>query len=178
MPWVLRRELNRAQAQLRQQVSRLPRDEEIEVLRDSGSVTLRVPTRLLFAPDSESLTHDRASARVLSLPERLLRLRRRLTAQIDVYTDNIGGRALNQAISQQRAAVLLAVLTRAGIAPRRLQARGVGLSAAIASNDTPEGRMRNRRVEFVFEPAGPRPAAPTSAAAPFRPAPAAGRAGV
>ncbi|HTW74481.1 MAG TPA: OmpA family protein [Steroidobacteraceae bacterium] len=174
IPWAVRRDLNRAQAQLRQQLSRLPRDEGIEVLRASDSVTLRVPAHVLFAPDSESLRHDRLAARVLSVPERLLRVRRRLGAQIEVYTDNIGGRGLNQVISQQRAAALLSALRRAGIAARRLQAQGAGLSAAIASNDTPEGRMRNRRVEFVFERAGT-PAAPAAPAAPaLKPVGAAG----
>jgi outer membrane protein OmpA-like peptidoglycan-associated protein len=172
VPWAVRRELNRAQALLRAQVAHLPHDDDIELLRESEAVVLRIPSRVLFRPDSQSLLQaDAATARVLALPERLLRRRHRLTARIEVYTDNIGGTSLNLSLSQQRAQTLLQVLRRAGISARRLQAQGGGLRDAIASNDTPEGRMRNRRVEFVFERAGTQPAAP------LRPAPAAAPAG-
>jgi outer membrane protein OmpA-like peptidoglycan-associated protein len=157
VPWAVRRELNRAQSLLRAQVAHLPHEDDIELLRESEAVVLRIPSRVLFRPDSKSLLQaDAATARVLALPERLLRRRRRLTARIEVYTDNIGGTSLNLSLSQQRAQTLLQVLQRAGISAERLQAWGGGLRDAIASNDTPEGRMRNRRVEFVFERAGTR----------------------
>ncbi len=198
VPLAVRRELNRAQSLLHAQLAHLPPEDGIELLRESESVILRVPARVLFRPDSKSLQTDAATQRVLALPERLLRRRHRLSARIEVYTDNIGGMALNLTLSEQRAQVLLAVLRRAGISAQRLQAQGDGLTAAISSNDTPEGRMRNRRVEFVFEragtrrpaaSAGPSGAASTSAraastsarvaaaGAPLRPAQAAARAG-
>lgn len=184
VPWAVRRELNHAQSLLRLGVARLPRDEGVELLRESEAVILRVPAQLLFRPDSRSLQTSAATARLLALPERVLRRRHRLTARIEVYTDNIGGAGLNLTLSQQRAQTLLDLLQRAGISARRLEAHGQGLSAAIASNDTPEGRMRNRRVEFVFERVGTRPpdlpahsSATTSASTPLRPAQATARAG-
>lgn len=184
VPRAVRRELNRAQSVLRAKLARLPHEDGIELLRESEAVILRVPTRLLFEPDSKALQKSAASARVLALPEQLLRRRHRLTARIEVYTDNIGGIGLNQTLSQQRALALLKVLQRAGIPAQRLEAQGQGLSTALASNDTPEGRMRNRRVEFVFERVGTRePDYPahasgtTSVSAPLRPARAAAREG-
>jgi outer membrane protein OmpA-like peptidoglycan-associated protein len=53
-------------------------------------------------------------------------------------------------LSQARAdAVVQALVTRHGIAAARLNARGVGPLAPVASNDDESGRARNRRVELV-----------------------------
>jgi outer membrane protein OmpA-like peptidoglycan-associated protein len=64
-------------------------------------------------------------------------------------TDNVGGDKFNLALSQQRAAAVKdALVTRYKIAPDRLQTAGFGASSPIDSNDTFEGRARNRRVEL------------------------------
>jgi len=66
------------------------------------------------------------------------------------HTDNVGGVDSNIKLSQDRAeAVLQALVRDHGIAPARLRAYGCGLFAPIASNDTEEGRAKNRRVELV-----------------------------
>ena len=57
---------------------------------------------------------------------------------------------LNAKLSQARAeAVMQSLVSQHGIAAARLAARGVGPLAPVASNDTEEGRARNRRVELV-----------------------------
>ena len=67
--------------------------------------------------------------------------------RIDGHTDNVGGDASNLKLSQQRAtAVRDALIRQHGISPDRLTAEGHGANGAIAPNDTPEGRARNRRV--------------------------------
>jgi outer membrane protein OmpA-like peptidoglycan-associated protein len=66
------------------------------------------------------------------------------------HTDNEGTVDGNLALSQQRAdAVLKALSNGHGIAPVRLRAHGCGQFAPVATNDTPEGRAKNRRVELV-----------------------------
>jgi hypothetical protein len=66
------------------------------------------------------------------------------------HTDNQGELARNTTLSQQRAdAVVSALSSRFGIAPARLLGRGVANLAPVASNDTEQGRARNRRVELV-----------------------------
>lgn len=66
------------------------------------------------------------------------------------HTDNVGGIESNMKLSQARAdAVVQALVGRHGIAAARLKAYGVGQLAPVASNETEEGRSRNRRVELV-----------------------------
>jgi outer membrane protein OmpA-like peptidoglycan-associated protein len=67
------------------------------------------------------------------------------------HTDNIGGNsASNLDLSRRRSeAVRTALVSRFGIAADRLSASGHGASAPKDTNDTPEGRARNRRVELV-----------------------------
>jgi outer membrane protein OmpA-like peptidoglycan-associated protein len=164
VPWAVRHELNRDEAQLRRQLARLARlerlapDSGVQVVRSSDELILRVPARWLFSPDSEQLRHGTQVQRLLALPVQLLRRRRRLTARVAVYSDNIGGATYNRNVSEERAEAVVKALEAAGIAATRLQPQGPGLIAAIASNDTPEGRMQNRRVEFIFE----RPISPPS----------------
>jgi outer membrane protein OmpA-like peptidoglycan-associated protein len=66
------------------------------------------------------------------------------------HTDNVGGVDSNIKLSQDRAeAVLQALVRDHGIAAARLRASGCGPFAPVASNDTEEGRAKNRRVELV-----------------------------
>lgn len=71
------------------------------------------------------------------------------TFTIEGHTDNIGSDADNLSLSQHRASAVLSALTIAGITPDRLTAIGFGEANPIASNDTLEGRARNRRVELA-----------------------------
>jgi outer membrane protein OmpA-like peptidoglycan-associated protein len=66
------------------------------------------------------------------------------------HTDSVGGYDANIALSNRRAAAVLQELTtKYGVAAERLRAVGVGMAAPVASNDTDEGRAKNRRVELV-----------------------------
>ncbi|MGH9502402.1 MAG: OmpA family protein [Terriglobales bacterium] len=66
------------------------------------------------------------------------------------YTDNIGGDAYNLDLSKRRAAsVKSALVQEFGVSPERLTTEGSGSSNPVDSNDTLEGRARNRRVELV-----------------------------
>jgi outer membrane protein OmpA-like peptidoglycan-associated protein len=65
------------------------------------------------------------------------------------HTDSVGGFDSNMDLSRRRAAAVTAALVGRGIAAARLVAVGVGMAAPMATNETDEGRTRNRRVEFV-----------------------------
>jgi len=72
-----------------------------------------------------------------------------LKFSIEGHTDNQGKKEINQPLSEQRANAVKTWLTGKGISEGRLKTKGLGDTKAIDTNDTPEGRANNRRVEFV-----------------------------
>lgn len=73
---------------------------------------------------------------------------------IEGYTDAQGSDESNRQLSQRRAEAVREYLERRGVPPERLRAVGKGEMNPIASNDTPEGRANNRRVEIVVDREG------------------------
>jgi len=68
--------------------------------------------------------------------------------EIAGYTDNTGDQARNVALSLKRAEAVRQMLIKFGADPNKLIAKGYGSADPVASNDTPEGRQRNRRIEY------------------------------
>jgi len=68
--------------------------------------------------------------------------------EIQGHTDNVGSAVYNMKLSESRAKAVVEYLIKKGIDPRRISAKGYGLTQPIAGNDTEEGRAKNRRVEF------------------------------
>ncbi|AWA29841.1 hypothetical protein HYN48_06980 [Flavobacterium magnum] len=66
------------------------------------------------------------------------------------YTDSTGSMQINQTLSEQRAASVKNYLSSKGISAARFTTTGMGPADPIATNDTPEGRSQNRRVEFAI----------------------------
>ncbi|MGC8899941.1 MAG: OmpA family protein [bacterium] len=78
----------------------------------------------------------------------LLKYNPEIHVRIEGYTDNIGSPAYNKTLSQKRAESVMDYLIQHGISSDRLTAIGFGEEFPIASNNTPAGRAKNRRVEF------------------------------
>ena len=73
-----------------------------------------------------------------------------LKLRVTGYTDSMGSAEHNQGLSQRRAdAIIAALVANYAIAADRLTASGLGATAPVASNDTEEGRAKNRRVELL-----------------------------
>jgi outer membrane protein OmpA-like peptidoglycan-associated protein len=70
--------------------------------------------------------------------------------RVEGHTDNVGGKRRNQKISTDRARSVMKYLVSKGVSAKRLQAAGYGSTRPIVSNDTKEGRAKNRRVEFII----------------------------
>lgn len=68
------------------------------------------------------------------------------------HTDNTGSTQLNESLSLRRAESVMGVLEVDGVNTARMRARGFGYTQPVASNDTPEGRAKNRRVEIRIQP--------------------------
>jgi len=72
-----------------------------------------------------------------------------LTLEIDGYTDSVGSDEFNQTLSEQRAGSVRDFLAEQGVPATSITAEGLGKAQPVASNNTPEGRQQNRRVEIV-----------------------------
>jgi len=73
-----------------------------------------------------------------------------LSVEIAGHTDNQGGAAYNQELSQNRANAVRQYLIQQGCAPGQVSAKGYGLTQPTADNNTAAGRAENRRVEIRF----------------------------
>jgi outer membrane protein OmpA-like peptidoglycan-associated protein len=69
---------------------------------------------------------------------------------VEGFTDSVGPDAYNEDLSRRRAEAVRSALVDDGIAGSRIVTRGLGEAYPVASNDTAEGRQRNRRVEVVI----------------------------
>ena len=74
-----------------------------------------------------------------------------LSVAIEGHTDDQGDAAFNLTLSVARAQAVLDYLVGQGVDPQLLTATGFGDTVPIADNNTPEGRVDNRRIEFVIE---------------------------
>jgi outer membrane protein OmpA-like peptidoglycan-associated protein len=146
----VKRELDSAETLLRRRLEPLPVGNQIVMVREDDRLTLRIPARELFDPDNAHLKNTGPQVLPWAAVSDLLRRRYRLAAQINVYTDSIGGQEANRGFTQQRALALLAALHAASVRAARVTGDGQGSSDELAGDDTPEGREQNRRVEVVF----------------------------
>lgn len=75
------------------------------------------------------------------------------TAVITVngYASSEGEPAFNQRISQLRADAFKSYLVSKGVDASRINANGKGIDNPVSSNDTENGRIKNRRVEILFQ---------------------------
>jgi outer membrane protein OmpA-like peptidoglycan-associated protein len=100
--------------------------------------------------DFASATLRPESGKVLSEIDRVMRDHPDWKLSVEGHTDNIGGNTSNLDLSKQRAAaVVQSLVVSYGIAEGRFTTAGFGASRPVDTNDTPEGRARNRRVELV-----------------------------
>ena len=72
-----------------------------------------------------------------------------LNIEVGGYTDNVGGDAMNQTLSENRASSVRDYLVQQGVATNSVSSRGFGNSLPVASNDNSAGRQQNRRVELL-----------------------------
>ena len=102
---------------------------------DTGSATLKPEFRA---------TLDKVAQSLIDYPQSL----------IDVYghTDSTGSDAFNQRLSEQRATTVMNYLILRGVPAARLRSQGFGETMPVASNDTVDGRSKNRRVEIKIVP--------------------------
>ncbi|WP_437595959.1 OmpA family protein [Sorangium sp. So ce590] len=147
-----------------------------------GEEDIKILQRIEFALNNDKI-HGAQSFAVLDAVVSALMLHPEIfKVEVAGHTDNAGPADLNRALSQRRAEAVVAYLTRKGIDPKQLVARGYGPDRPIDDNRTAKGRQKNRRVEFTIlhsvkkplqapgDPAAPAATAPPASTPAARPA--------
>ena len=101
----------------------------------------------IFFETGSYIILDRSATELNRLVE-LLQNNPTLKIMISGHTDNQGEDKMNQTLSENRAKSVVSFLIKAGISPTRLLSAGYGKTMPINTNDTEEGRAKNRRTEF------------------------------
>jgi outer membrane protein OmpA-like peptidoglycan-associated protein len=103
--------------------------------------------RNIFFDTGKSILREESNTELNRLVK-LLNDNPTLKIEIQGHTDNIGGLEYNNTLSNNRSKAVVDYLIANGIDTKRLSYKGYGYSKPIATNQTPEGRQSNRRVQF------------------------------
>ncbi len=103
---------------------------------------------LLFDFNSSELRKDTITQ--LDKLAKILMKYDNLDITVEGHTDSIGNETQNLELSELRAKSVRDYLVQKGVSPKRIKSNGFGKSRPIATNDTPEGRRKNRRVEIII----------------------------
>ncbi|HDZ72708.1 MAG TPA: cell envelope biogenesis protein OmpA [Aurantimonas coralicida] len=122
----------------------------VSVTRAGDRIILNMPSNITFPSDQSSIL----PAFYPTLSSVALVLQEFDKSIVDVYghTDSQGSDAYNLQLSQQRATSVSQFLASQGVNPRRLNTQGFGESQPVATNDSEQGRAKNRRVEIAISP--------------------------
>ncbi|HXJ90865.1 MAG TPA: OmpA family protein [Candidatus Binatia bacterium] len=142
----LRQQAEREKQELRERL--LQQLNSILATRDSARGLVANMSDVLFRSGSYELAPGarerlaKVSGIILAYPS--------LHVSVEGHTDSVGGDEYNQSLSELRAQAVRDYFIQQGISSSSVEAHGYGKTAPIASNDTPEGRQQNRRVELVL----------------------------
>ncbi len=116
--------------------------------KDDGEIQLLEPIQF----DTAKSTIKAVSFPILDEVVALMNSRKELKVGVYGHTDSVGSDAMNLQLSKDRAASCVRYLVSKGIAAGQLQSEGFGETKPVATNETPEGRAKNRRTEFKVLP--------------------------
>ncbi len=123
----------------------IEQDSVLEVKKDV-KVGEKIALKNIFFENNRYYLLPESYSELNKLAQYLLR-NPHMEVQINGHSDNVGSKGKNQKISEQRAREVFEYLIKKGV-QNKMYFKGYGSSLPIASNDTPEGQARNRRVEF------------------------------
>ena len=130
-----------------QQQKELQKIQGVEVTRPSESeIAVNLTNDILFDFNSSSLRPESQQ----TLADLASNFRNYPDEQVTIegHTDSVGTPSYNQTLSEQRASAVSSYLSTEGVPSARITSIGYGETRPKASNDTPEGRQLNRRVEI------------------------------
>lgn len=122
----------------------------VSVTRSGDNIILNMPGNITFATGSSDINAD--FYQVLNSVALVVNEYEKTYIDIVGYTDSTGSVEFNQRLSEARAESVARYLESQQVLPQRIITSGMGMANPIASNDTPEGRALNRRVEITLTP--------------------------
>jgi chemotaxis protein MotB len=146
--------------QLNQTMSAEVTANQMQITRLRDAIKVTVNNELLFPSGDWQMPVE--AQRTLSKIVPILAPKQQAKLKVNGYTDNvpIGSGLMRQGItnnlelSQKRADTVMQYLIAQGVNPSMVSAQGFGEAEPVASNDTPQGRAQNRRVELTLAGAG------------------------
>jgi outer membrane protein OmpA-like peptidoglycan-associated protein len=122
----------------------------VSVTRNGDTLILNMPGNITFPTNQSDV--NASFYPVLNSVALVLKEYEKTTIDVVGHTDSTGTMQLNMQLSQARASSVGQYLQGQGVLAARIATQGVGPQYPIASNDTPEGRAQNRRVELILRP--------------------------
>ena len=138
--------MDRQQAELRHDLQ----GTGVSVTRMGDNITLNMPGNITFGTGSSDLNANFFG--VLDSVALVLKEYDKTIIDVAGHTDSVGSDSTNQALSERRAATVGKYLEAKGITDQRVATAGYGKAHPVATNDTPDGRQQNRRVELTLTP--------------------------
>jgi outer membrane protein OmpA-like peptidoglycan-associated protein len=134
-------------------------DQQAKELQQIKNAEVRREEDRLVVTMSEAILFDRNSTAMKSGAKQQLEKMAEVMARypendilVTGHTDNTGSEKYNQDLSERRAKTVKNYLILKGISAGRITSMGFGETMPVASNATPEGRQKNRRVEIEIKP--------------------------
>ena len=123
----------------------------LDILQVGGGIVIRIPAALTFDAGSAGVK-PQFDATLLEVA-RTVKTRNQTYVDVLAHTDTTGTPAVNEALSQKRAAAVATYLAAHGVAKARIASKGYGESAPLyVPDDTETKRAGNRRVEIRLVP--------------------------
>lgn len=138
--------MDRQEAKLRAQLQ----GTGVSVTRSGDNIILNMPGNVTFQTNSADI--NAGFYQVLNSVALVLKEFDKTVVDVAGHADSTGDEAKNMELSQRRASSVSSYLGAQGVSSQRLITVGYGETRPIASNDTPEGRTQNRRVEITLQP--------------------------
>lgn len=138
--------MDQQEAELRQRL----RAAGVSVQRQGNNILLVMASDITFPVDGDQVNPQ--FYQTLAAVGEVLAEYNKTTIEVSGHTDSTGSNQYNQDLSQRRANAVAYILAQNGVMPQRMYVIGLGESRPVASNATPAGRAKNRRVEIQIVP--------------------------
>jgi outer membrane protein OmpA-like peptidoglycan-associated protein len=138
--------MDKQETELRAQL----RNSGVSVTRNGNNIVLNMPGNVTFATDSSDISAK--FYQVLNSVALVINKFAKTYVDITGHTDSSGSDEHNMQLSIARANSVASYLESQKVLSQRIKTQGMGKNQPIASNDTPEGRAQNRRVEIILTP--------------------------